>query len=572
MRAFLFQRWGRCAAAALIAGLMAACGGDGNGVATQTQDAPLATFTQQKLDWQACDPEMLGEDVNQALALYGKHAQCALMRVPMDYDNPAGAELKIEVLRVTGTQPTQRLGAIVFNPGGPGVNGLMTAVYTGFQLMASDDARLQEMAGRYDLIGFSPRGTGASNPLNCDAAGTFAESGSYTFNRSAENLQAVQHNARLQAEACLSNPLTQHIHTDATARDMDLLRAVLGESKLNYIGYSYGSWLGAWYARLFPDRVGRMLLDGVDNIADSLAWVSDKGLGPQRILDQVMLPYAARHDDKLGLGDAATLRNALLALSPELQEVLFENIEFATSSKIQDGILWMSAAVGLHALMQAHPDADEEAMRILIESHDAFSPVPRINAGVKKFALALVDKLTGDDGDDAAVGPDTMAMQDADGRVRILPTFNVLMSVRCNESAKVGDAQYWLDKSHEDVLRYPTAGGFAAGNFCAHWTLPTRPFPAATTTENAPLLMLQSRYDGHTPIEGAMATLAALPQARMIVVEDEYQHGVFPYGTQCVDRQVADYFLDGTLPQRLSSCAGKPLGGAVNGTSPSPSE
>ncbi|MNZ94445.1 Tripeptidyl aminopeptidase precursor [compost metagenome] len=345
---------------------------------------------------------------------------------------------------------------------------------------------------------------------------------------------------------------------------------MLGESKLDYIGYSYGSWLGAWYARLFPDRVGRMLLDGVDNIADSLAWVSDKGLGPQRILDQVMLPYAARHNDKLGLGDAATLRNALLALSPELQEVLFDNIEFAKSSKIQDSILWMSAAVGLHALMQAHPDADEEAMRVLIESHDAFSPVPRINADVKKFALALVDKLTGDDDDDD--GPDTMAVQDADGRIRILPTFNVLMSVRCNESAKVGDAQYWLEKSHEAVLRYPTAGGFAAGNFCAHWTLPTRPFPAATTTENAPLLMLQSRYDGQTPIEGAMATLAALPQARMIVVEDEYEHGVFPYGTQCVDRQVADYFLDGTLPQRLGSCAGKPFGGAVNGTSPARSD
>lgn len=568
MRAFLFQRWGRCAAAALIAGLMAACGGDGNGVATQTQDAPLATFTQQKLDWQACDPEMLGEDVNQALALYGQHAQCTRMRVPMDYDNPAGAELKIALLRVTGAQPTQRLGSIVFNPGGPGGDGLMTAVDRGFQLIQSGDARLQEMANRYDLIGFSPRGAGASNPLICDVAGTLAES----KGGSAENLQAVQHNARLLAESCLSNPLTPHIHTDATARDMDLLRTVLGESKLNYIGYSYGSRLGAWYARLFPERVGRMLFDSVDNIDDPLAWLAKTGMGRQRVLDQIMLPYVARHHDELGLGDAATLRKALLALSPSLKDALFDAMDFDRSAEIQASVLWMSAAVGLEALMQAHPDADEDALKTLIQHHGSFSSVLQINAQVKELALALVDELN-DEGDDDTSGMDGMFMRDADGRIKMLPAFSMRISVRCNESPKVGDVQYWLDKNHEDVQRHPLFGRFEEIFFyCSYWTLPTRSFPAATATENAPLLMLQSRYDGRTSIEDAMATLAALPQARMIVVEDEYQHGVFPYGTQCVDRQVADYFLDGTLRQRLSSCAGKPLGGAVNGTSPSPSE
>lgn len=566
MREYLFQRLGRGAAAALIAGLMTACGGsdDGDGVAAQAQHGPLASFTQQKLDWQACDPAVLGDEDKEDLAYFGRHAQCALLRVPMDYDNPAGAELKIELLRVAAAQPKQRLGAIVFNPGGPGEGTLMMAVNKGLAFMNADDARLQEMADRYDLISFSPRGTGASNPLICDVAGTFEEGESYTFNRSAENLQTFQNNTRLRVEACLSNPLAPHIHTEATARDMDLMRTVLGESKLNYIGASYGSWLGAWYSRLFPERVGRMLLAGVDNIDDSLAWLTDGGLGKQRILDEIMLPHAALHDDKLGLGDAATLRKTLLALPTALQEALFENIHLDHSSEMEAEILWMSAAVRLDGLMRARPDVDRKAMRTLIETHTGFSPLPQINADTAKFALALFDMLNEDEdeeNDDDLGSPesDDMFSRDAQGHIKMLPAASVRMSVRCNEAVKGWDAQHWLEKSHDDVLRHPMFGGITAANWCADWTLPTRPFPAATTAEAPPLLMLQSRYDGLTPIEGAMTTLAALPQARMIVIEDEYQHDMFPYGTQCVDRQVADYFLDGTLPQRLGSCARKPL-------------
>ncbi len=219
----------------------------------------------------------------------------------------------------------------------------------------------------------------------------------------------------------------------------------------------------------------------------------------------------------------------------------------------------MSAALGLDALMQAHPDAEGEALQTLVQSRH-FSPVPRINAIVVRFALALVEAL---EEDENSLLDESWARKDASGTVQLLPKFAVHLSVRCNDTGIQGDAQYWLGVSNDYVARYPLFGGASAAMACLHWTKPPRKLsPLATgMVMDGAVLMLQSRYDGATPVEGAMATLAALPNARMIVVEDEYAHGLFPYGTECVDAQVADYFLQGRLPLRTSSCAGKPLPG-----------
>lgn len=563
MKVFLFLSRVACrfAAAALVAALLAACGGGndrdfsaaGDGAAL-THHGSLASFMQQQLDWQPCaatgadaQPETAEQS---ALALSGDRVRCARLRVPRDYDHPAAGALQIELMRVAAAQPRHRLGAIVLNPGGPGASGLMMGLSTELKFRHAQDMRVRELGRRYDLIGFSPRGTGASNPLRCQLHEPLDAQDSLTFNRSAENLRAAEHNARVVAEACLSNPLSRHIHTDATARDMDLMRAVLGEVRLNYIGYSYGSWLGAWYARLFPERVGRMLLDGNTDIGDPHAWQAQPATARQRILDQIMLPYAQRHSHELALGSADTLQAALLALAPPLQRALFSRIDFRNSFLLDIGVLWMSAAIGLDSLLQAHPGVDAQGLRDLIERH-AFVPSKPLNEIAALLAgnlLAALDERTGSAEGEKQTVNDITALSPAAG---------VNLSVRCNDTGRLRDARYWRELSDDDARRHPLLGGAAASNVCLHWSIPPRPFPAATAADSAPLLMLQSRYDGITPVEQAMATLAALPQARMIVVEDEYQHGLFPYGTECVDRQVADYFLQGTLPQRLSSCAGK---------------
>lgn len=549
---------------ALLCALLTACGGGGGSVeAPQATADPLTAFTQQKLDWQACDPQRLGEGSAQELAMFTQRARCARMRVPVDYDHPGQGELQIELLRVAAAQPQRRLGAIVLNPGGPGADGLGAALISAAQWTQArpqsvGGAQLREMGNRYDLIGFSPRGLSASNPLICDVAGTFEMQDSLTFNRSAENLQHAQNNARVLGRACASNPLSAHIHTEATARDMDLIRAVLGEAQINYIGYSYGTWLGAWYARLFPERVGRMLFDSSINTQERLDdQLVQQEMGKQRILDEIMLPYAERHQHQLALGSAASLREALLALPPSLKEALFDRMDFMHSAQLEHTVLRMSAAIGLDTLVRDHPGAQGQALATLVRNH-IFSPLPQTNAAVVPLALELIGAQEQDE--NLALQKNLVAV-DAQGTLRLLPTLTVNLSVRCNDTGSQGDEQYWMDVSRDHVARYPMVGGRGVFKPCLHWSTPPRKMPPQPAGQGPQILMLQSRYDGTTPLEGAQATLAALPNARMIVVENDYVHGLFPYGTDCVDGQVAAYFLQGTLPARTSSCAGKPLGG-----------
>ncbi len=520
--------------------MLTACGG---GEAPQPpSNDPLAAFTQQTLQWQSCDPEALKiapAPTREMLA----GAQCALLRVPQDYDHPTDGELQIELMRVAARKPQQRLGALVFNPGGPGDDGVTLGATISMQLASSKNARLRDMADRYDMVGFSPRGTGSTNPLHCDMEGAQRadekaklEHMLYEDEDEASAEQAEQRLGHLEVQSCMDNPLSRHIHTEATARDMDLLRAVLGEDKLNFIGYSYGTWLGAWYSRLFPERVGRMLFDSNLSIVNMDEWLSPSQLSKQRIAERFMLPLVTRIHQTLGL-DASDPRNTLMALYRPLKMVLDDTLDFTQSSELQNAALAIRAALVLQALHDSNSDATPEEMEAMVRL-SVFAPDARADAQARETALDMLNRMKGNDAEDDSVN------------------HGVNISVRCNDAGNKRDAQYYLNRMQQDRLLYPMFDGLASEQ-CVHWTLPLRTFPPAPAGESAPLLMLQSRYDAPTPVEGAMETWMSLPQARMILVEDEYQHGLFPYGTDCVDNQVADYFLHGTLPQRLGSCAAR---------------
>lgn len=529
----------------------------------------MAAFTRQQLDWRACDADFVGArlwaQASEDFAALGERAQCALMRAPLDYAQPGLGELHVALSRVVAQQPAQRLGAIVFNPGGPGGDGLgYGAIYARQWRDADPDGAagglLRQMSERYDLIGFSPRGTGASTPLDCGVS-IVPSLESYAFqDRSLQNLRDLQDAARLQAQACIDNPLSRHIHTDATARDMDLMRELLAEEKLNYIGYSYGTWLGAWYAGLFPERVGRMLLDSSTSLLESFDGISLLQEMGQRLLDEVFLPYAIRHPQRFHLGDSvAELRDALLALPPRLKNLLFsaededgdvEAIEWTQPESIDSNLLYINAALGLQSLLAQQPAAGEEQILAAIAAH-SFAPDAAVNAYAAGRARRLAARLF----EDAARPAKPLLLEDA-----------VNMAVRCNDTGTTGDAQHWVDVGNEYAARYPLTGGATTANLCLHWPKPrTKPPTLAMVAKAGPLLMLQSRYDPLTPIEGAQAMLAGLPDASMIVVENDATHGIFPYGTDCVDGQVARYFLHGSLPRRLGSCAGLPLNADAGG-------
>ena len=551
-RPFLGSR--RLAFVAAVVSTLAACGGGSSAPAPVPPD-PMASFTQQKLDWKPCDPTLIGEGENQ-ITRYGERVKCTLMRAPLDYANPALGELQVALLKVSAEQPARRLGAILVNPGGPGGDGLTLAFrYSEFFALgnpAEATGQLyKDMSNRYDMIGFSPRGVGSSSALTCSSNELLELSNSLIFDRRPENIKSAQHNARLLAQACAKNPLTKHINTDATARDMDLMRSVLGETQLNFIGMSYGTWLGAWYASLFPERVGRMLWDSNMNVTGSYDDATLlQEMGHQRVIDEVILPYAARHGQRFNLdSDPRQIRSALLALPQSYRIVLgTDTFNFTTPWDFDKNPLAITAILGLQALRQQLPDADERALHTAIDTYPFTAGPDNLVAAnwAHQFTLRLF--MTG-----------------FRSSIFITPSKAVYPAVICNDMATVGDEQRWVDIGNDYAARYPLTGGAATANPCLYWGAPvvTRP-PLTAASKAGPLLMLQSRYDAETPIEGAQKTLEALPNASMIVVENEYSHGLFPYNDTCVDAQVANYFLNGSMPPRTSSCAGKPLPADAN--------
>ena len=539
-----FTRTSQFISVLTTAALLQACGGGAN-----PPEDPLVSFKQQHLVWQACDSTLIGEGEN-AITHLGERAKCALMRAPLDYGNPALGELQVALSRVTAEQPDQREGSILFNPGGPGGDGLIFAPLYAALWSDADPADptgklLKEMSNRYDLIGFSPRGVGSSSSLTCSSPELLEITVDPKFDRSPENLRKELYNARLQAQACIKNPLSKHIHTDATARDMDLIREVLGDAKLNYIGYSYGTWLGTWYASVFPERAGRMLFDSSMNVAGSFDDATLlQEVGSYRVLNQILTPYAARHSGRFNLGSsAAQVHSALEALPAAIKQEMFDAISFNQSGRIDSDVLSMTAAVGLQVLRSRLPNATPAQFEMAINTY-AFTPGPD-NATAIDIAHELSTKLF-------------TPLQ----RVANLtePHDAVFRAVVCNDMATSGNESYWIDIGNQYAAQYPMVGGAATYNPCLYWSAPVTSRPAfAAAAKQVPLLMLQSRYDALTPMEGAEVTLDALPNASMIVIEDEYSHGLFPYGLACVDAKVADYFVNGKMPDRITTCPGTPL-------------
>ena len=541
-------------AASLLGLLLAACGGGDTSAPIAEPVDPLASFTQQQLEWKPCDPTLLGEGPN-GITTLGERVKCTLMRAPLDYAKPELGELKVALLKVQSEQPEQRKGAILVNPGGPGTDGL-TLPFRFSELLAMGNVAdpkgrlLKEMSNRYDMIGFSPRGVGAGTTLTCISPVLLELENNLTFDRSPQNIKNAQINARLQAEACAKNPLTPYITTDATVRDMDLMRRLLGDDKLNFIGISYGTWLGSWYARVFPERVGRMLLDSNMNVVGSY---DDSRLltefGRQRTLDEVILPYAARQPQRFNLGsDAGQIKSAMVALPQALKSMLMTiALNLNNTEEFERNVLRITAAIGVQALRQQMPQAEPSAFIKAIDQH-TFTPGPD-NAEVIELAQKFAPSLFGQS-----------SPRDS---VFLNPKGATNQSIICNDLPTLGDEQRWVDIGNEYASLYPLTGGLTTANTCLYWPKPTVSRPPLDATRVAPILFLQSQFDSATPLEGALKTLAAFPNASMVVVNNEYTHGVFPYDDSCADRHVADYFVNGVLPPRTSSCAGKPLPGDV---------
>ena len=438
-------------------------------------------------------------------------AECAEVSVPLDPAEPGGEQISIAISRVRASgPPAEYRGALLVNPGGPGGSGLEYSVSKG--------AKLPERVRRsYDVIGFDPRGVGRSAPLDCrELGGLFDHPSPEPVPAGAR--QEREHLDRLDrmAEDCLRhNPDAEWMSTTNTARDMDRIRRALGEPKLNFLGVSYGSYLGATYANEFPGRVGRMVLDSV--------------VGPDRWHDfdvrqahamlrqrEVLLGWIADHPE-LGLGrthrqvrQAYDRARADLAAAPArgtFGPAEFDNRVYKTLSRTER---WRPFA---------------EALGAYVRTGDASGLAPELPES----------------------DPESRNYEAA------------LRTVKCADSTRPTRAEVIGDiRELRRADRHPILTGLEATT-CAFWPAPAEPARFGHPTM-PPVLLTQAEQDPTTPYDGAERMQAELPGSRMISAREAYSHGLFAsQRIACVDDAAAAYLVDGELPERDVRCQGPGL-------------
>ena len=540
--------------AGVLAVSLAACGGSDH---SSSAPDPLQPYRTQTLQWAACDGSIVGQPEQVTRPVWeqlGERLQCSTLRVPMDWAQPERSDVLISVMRLAAADPAQRLGTLLFNPGGPGSDGLEQTftLFRAFGQSNPDSAQgaLQlRLLDSYDMVGFSPRGTGASTRLHCATNERQRPLPLQPSGVSDENLVNAAYNDRKTAEACLKNPLTPYINTDATARDMDLLRGLLGEAKLNYIGYSYGTWLGAWYASLFPGNVGRMVLDSAMDYSQPLEKTFvDQAVARRTLHDTLLLPYAARHADYFQLGRSAPEIAAQLdAISPQMREALGSVLSGLSYARLSADtyLASLNAAFWVERTLPTLPDpSDKYAMETAVRQQVFVAGDSQRDQVLRGQAREIYDAYHS-------------SFFSPPQPIDLSVSNSTYWAVRCNDDVATTDLPTWNALVRSTTLAAPLHTKLE--NPCAYWDGPRVTKPHVAAMQGTDILMVQSQYDGATPTVGANHFFAQLPNARRVYVPNEFQHGVFPYTDACVDTSVVRYLLGEAPTQRETTCPAQPL-------------
>ncbi|GAQ58225.1 alpha/beta hydrolase [Streptomyces acidiscabies] len=463
--------------------------------------------------------------------------ECGHLSVPLDHRRPDGPHIDIAVSRVPASG--ERRGILLVNPGGPGGSGLPYAV--------TKRAKLPESVRRaYDVIGFDPRGVGASAPADCGEMGGL-------FETPAPDLEGRAYLASLKALAddCAGNALP-YLSTEETAYDMDAIRSALGEPVTNFLGVSYGSYLGAAYTALFPARTGRMVLDSVVGPWD---WYDFDVLQARALLRQreTFFGWAATHDERFGLGDTAEeVRRAYLRVREG-----FEG--YGPGGADGTGASGSGGRAGSGGRVGADPgDAGGAggSAQLALGPADFDRVVYRALGRTERWA-PLADGLRAYLRDGSTDGLRLPAPFDSPAS-RTYEAANRI--VKCADGPAPTPARILADRHHLHRLApAPVLTGMEAAA-CAYWHhRPAHRTPLGSP-DAPPLLLVASAHDPVTPAEGAHALRRLLPGSRIVTLDDDYSHGVFASrGNACVDGTVAAYLLDGDVPPADVRCVGPGL-------------
>lgn len=462
----------------------------------------LEAFYEQEVTWEACEES---GTIN---------SECTEITVPLDYDDPDGERIEISVLKANATGEAQ--GSLFVNPGGPGSSGKDVAESATFYF---NDPIIEN----YDIIGFDPRGVGDSAPVDCmpdDELGLVLDA-SYpdTDEGSAESLEDTKE--IVQSCVDTSGDLLEHVSTIDAARDMDVMRAALGENKLDYFGFSYGTHLGGQYAELFPDNVGRMVLDGaVDPAISSLDSSYFQAVGFEKALT-AYVEYCLEDRDCPLEGDTAD----------EAKEFLQGQIEDSLENPIPTMIDDRSVTPGIYYTGIATTLYAEESWPYLTEALSM-----AIERGDGSLLLSFNDLM---------IGRDTMSGEFMDNSLEARWAINCIDYPAGVDEEAVAENDARL---HEDA---PTFAPYFEGGdvFCNEWPHTADEVPGPFVAEgSSEIIVIGTVGDPATPYEAAVSLAEQLDNGILLTWEGE---GHVAYGTagSCIDDAVDNYFVDGTIPE-----------------------
>lgn len=471
---------------------------------TEGVSADLLPFYGQELEWTACDEGTAGFD-------------CTYVTAPLDWENPGAGEIELSVVRHQAAG--EAMGSLLTNPGGPGGSGRE------FILGSLDYAVGAELIENYDVIGFDPRGVGDSTAVRCFDA---AEMDSYLYDIPASPRGSAEWEAELTernaafAQACDANSggILPHITTVNSARDMDLIRAVLGDTELNYLGFSYGTFLGATYANLYPEKAGRLVLDGaIDPAVSGVDVGTTQALGFESALRAYM-------KDCLDSGSCpfnGTVDEAMADLGALLAAV--------DRSPLPNGDGRM---LGADSLMTA--------IIVTLYSQDSWSALTQGLDGVLQgdpyVAFYLADVYN--------------AREDGvylDNSTEAFRAYNCMDYPVENDQAAQDAADAKIAEGAPTIAPY-----WSGPDSCEVWPYPPTGTRGEIHAEGAgPILVVGTTNDPATPYEWSVALAEQLEEGILITRVGEGHTG-YNKGNICVDDAVEAFFIDDAVPTGDLNC------------------
>ncbi|MFT4030421.1 MAG: alpha/beta hydrolase [Protaetiibacter sp.] len=466
--------------------------------------AQLAPYYHQVLSWTGC----------------GDGMQCTTATAPLDWSEPGGDTIELALIRQPATGGHSR-GSLLVNPGGPGGSGVT------FIRDSIDFATSETLQREFDVVGFDPRGVGASTPISCTTDDTELDAFIYGIvpgvRGSDDWIAAAERTNADFGQGCLEHTgeLLEHVDTVSAARDLDLLRAVLGDAKLDYLGYSYGTYLGARYAELFPEKTGRLVLDGA---IDPAAGESDVTLAQARGFESALTAYltdCTARDDCPFTGSVDAARTWIAEL--------------------------------LHRRDAAPIRADDGRM---LGANTMFSAIilPLYNRGNWSYLDELFTEAFAGGTETAFFLADVYNDRESDGSYNSNGT-EAFIAINCLDYPSDDDPATMRAQAEQLAEAAPVFGPWMAygGTLCPQWPFQSSVERGPITAPGSPdILVVGTTNDPATPYVWAQALASQLEHGHLVTREGE---GHTAYGeSECVT-EVADAFLvDGTVPASDPMC------------------